>query len=896
MEKDVKTYKQNSVSELVFVFFLVLIYMHLPKNTFAQDNKLEEKITIVSRNKELSSILSEIEAKSGILFSYSNQQINANQKITIIARRKKVKNILSQLFSKASIDYIQLEKQLILKPKVLIKETTEIEDIKPKKFTISGYLKDSETGEALIGATIAIKGTSTGTITNNYGFYSLSLPKGNYLLQFSYIGYESKLEEIQLNKNQKLSQTLKLDETDLEVIVISATENDDLHTANPLKKINLRPLEQNLKKGISGEMDLFQSIQSIPGINSTSDGSVFFFTRGGNKDQNLILVDEAPIYHPSHLFGIVSAVSPEAIKDVAIYKNYFPVQYGGRLSSIIDISIKDGNMNNWGFYGSLTPITTGLNVEGPIIKEKSSFHLSLRTSHFNWINRAFLSNQEINFVDLHAKLNFKIGKKNRLYFSFYSGNDDVKDFETGISSSYALKWQNFASTLRWNRLYSDKLFSNLMLFTSFFDYYFYTSVEENRYWNSLIGNLTLKSDFTYYAGARNTIRFGGSLNSNYFNPGNINDEVFSQTVKASGALQANLYWGQDLKPFNSLSINYGLRLLSWNNFGPTTIYKFDELHLPVDTINYPEGTFNKFTNLEPRIEMIYTFNKIHSFQFSYNHNVQYLHQLSNSISPFTTLDIWMPSGPNIKPQIMDQFVLGYLVKLSEFDFSLETYRKKMQNQIEYVEGANMLLNPFIENELRFGTSISYGLELGIKKIKGDFTGWLNYSYSKTTNHFAEINNGNSYSPYYDKPHRVNFFLSYQLGERWKLSTNWIYNSGTRYTKPTGFYNYNSYSIPVYTEKNNAKLPDYHRLDVSVSFRINKSNTVKYKHLITISIINLYNRKNPISINFNKIQNEDGEFLIPTNYITENQLFPTKTYLSGTIPTISYQFSFQNKKH
>ncbi len=895
MEKDVKTYQRNKVFKLVFVFFLVLPHLFLPKNSFAQENKLEKKISIVSRNKNLSSILTEVETKSGILFSYSNQQIDANQKITIIARRKKVKDILSQLFSKASIEYIQLEKQLILKPKVVPKEAVDITVDKPEKFTISGHLKDSETGEALIGATIAIKGTSTGTITNNYGFYSLSLSKGNYLLQFSYIGYESKLEDVQLNKNQKLSQTLKLDETDLEVIVISANENDDLHTVNPLKKINLRPLEQNLKKGISGETDLFQSIRSIPGINSTSDGSVFFFTRGGNKDQNLILVDEAPVYNPAHLFGVVSAVSPEAIKDISIYKNYFPVQYGGRLSSIVDISIKDGNMNNFGFYGSITPITTGINLEGPISREKSSFHLSLRTSHFNWINRAFLSNQQVNFFDLHAKLNFKIGKKNRLYFSFYSGNDDVKDFETGISSSYALKWQNFASTLRWNRLYSDRLFSNIMLYTSYFNYNYFTSVEENQYWNSFIGNLTLKSDFTYYAGTRNTIRFGGSLNSHYFNPGNINDEVFSQTVKASGVLQANLYWGQNLKPFNSLSINYGLRLLNWNNFGPTTIYKFDEFHLPTDTINYPEGVFNKFTHFEPRIELIYTFNKIHSLQLSYNHNVQYLHQLSNSISPFTTLDIWMPSGPNIKPQTMDQFVLGYLIKFTEFDFSLEGYHKKMYNQIEYVEGANMLLNPFIENELRFGTSTSYGFEVGLKKIKGDLKGWLNYSYSKTTNLFKEINNGNSYPAYYDKPHRLNFFLSYDLGERWKFSTNWIFSSGTRYTKPTGFYYYNSYTIPVYTEKNNAILPDYHRLDLSVSFRLNRSNAKKYKHQLTLSIINLYNRKNPISINFNKIRNEDGEFMIPANYITENQLFPTKTYLLGTIPTLSYQFNFQNKR-
>ena len=893
MEKDVRTYQKSKTLCYRILLFTLLFLSH--QSAFAQENKLEKKISIVARNKPLSSVLSEIEKKSGVLFSYSNQQINVEQKITIIARRKKVGDLLSQLFSKASIDYTQLEKQLILKPKILKKEKIIEESKKPEKFSISGYLMDSETGEALIGATIALKNTYTGTITNNYGYYSLSLPKGVYLLQFSYIGYQSSIIEVNLNKSQKLSQSLKLDETDLEVIVISAEDPEDLHIINPLKKINLRPLSQNLKKGVSGETDLFQSIQSIPGMLSTSDGSVFFFTRGGNKDQNLILMDEAPVYNPSHLFGFISAVSPEAVKDLSIYKNYFPVQYGGRLSSIVDISIKDGNTNHFGLYGAITPFTTSLNFEGPIIREKASYHLSIRNSHVDWLNDIFSSNQELKFIDIHAKLNFKLGNKNRIYFSFYTGNDNIKDFETGISSSYALQWQNFASTLRWNHLFSDKLFWNTMLFTSFYDYYLFTSIEDNQYWNSLIGNLSLKSDFTYYANSKNTVRFGGSLNSHYFNPGNLNDEVFSQTVKASGALQANLYWGQELKPINNISISYGIRLLNWNNFGPATIYSFNEFSVPTDTTSYPEGIFNSFTHFEPRIEVIYTFNNNHSLQFSFNHNVQHLHHLSNSISPFTTLDIWMPSGPNIKPQQMNQFVLGYFVKFTEFDISLETYYKKMSNQIEYTEGANMLLNPYIESELRFGESNSYGIELTIKKQKGDFTGWINYSYSKTTNYFDGINGGRSYPAYYDKPHRFNAFLSCKLGERWKLNANWIYTSGTRYTAPTGFYYYNSYTIPVYTKKHNAKLPDYHRLDVSTSFRLNKNINSKYSHQLSFSIVNLYGRKNPIAVNFNKIENEDGNYLIPANYIMENQVLPTRIYLLGMVPTISYQFNFQNHK-
>lgn len=883
----------NHTFRLFFLFFVLSL-----ASTAISQNKLEQKISIVSRNQPLASILKEIEQKSNLLFSYSNQLIKADEKLTIIARRKRVKDILEQLFSKSSIDYMLLEKQIILKPKR--KEKSDIPVVKelpkPKKYSISGYLKDAETGEALIGATIALKNKATGTITNNYGYYSISLPQGIYLFQLSYIGYKNKYIEIELKKNQTLSETLELDETNLEVIVISAAENEDIHDNNPLKKINMRPLSQHLVKGASGENDFFQSIQSIPGINSTSDGSVFFYTRGGNKDQNLILVDEAPVYNPSHLFGIVSAISPMAINDVSIYKNYFPVQYGGRLSSVIDISIKDGNMHNFGTYGEITPFTTSLNFEGPIIKQKASYHLSFRNSHINWLNDIIKSNQELLFNDLHAKLNFKIGQKNKIYFSFYSGNDEINDFNTGIKSEYALKWQNFASTLRWNHLFSERLFSNFILYASSYDYYLYTSVEDDQYWNSLIGTLSLKTDFTYYLKPKNTIRFGGSLNSHYFNPGNLNDEVFSQTIKASGALQTCLYWGQDLKLFKNFSINYGIRFLSWNNIGPTTIYSFDDSALPNDTTTYPEGVFNTFNNIEPRIELLYTFNKTHSIQASYNHNIQYLHQISNSISPFTTLDIWMPSGPNIQPQQLDQFVIAYLLKLPELEFSAESYYKQMTHQIEYKEGANMLLNPYIENELRFGKSNSYGFELNLKKQKGKLTGLLNYSYSKTINNFNRINSGRSFPALYDKPHKINFQLNYKPTDRWSFNTKWVYTSGTRYSSPTGFYYYNSYAIPIYSKKNNSKLPDYHRLDIAASFRLNKNPESKYEHHLNFSIINVYGRKNIISVNFNKIMDENDEFVVPANFIQEHQVLPTRMYLLGVMPTISYQFSFKNRKN
>lgn len=889
-----KMNKQINIRSRASTFTLFLLISLSSITASSQTEKLEKRISIVSKKQSLAKVLSEIEQKALINFSYSNQQIDTEQKISIVARNKTVRDILIQLFNNLNIEYSLVEKQLILKNKITKQKDNEVNIENEEKYTLSGYLKDKETGEALIGATVVTANRLIGTITNSYGFYSISLPKGLYQFNFSFIGYKSIRQDIKLNKNIELSQELELDATDLEVIVISAEDREDILSVNPLKKIDLRPLSQNLKKGISGENDLFQSIQTIPGMQSVSDGSVFFFTRGGNKDQNLILVDEAPVYNPAHLFGLISAVSPEAINDVSIYKNYFPVQYGGRLSSIVDVRIKDGNMNNFGFYGTINPITTSLNFEGPIIKQKASYHLSIRNSHVNWLNDLFSSNQDFEFIDIHAKVNFRMGARNRLYFSFYTGIDNIKQVETG-SNSYAMKWQNFASTLRWNHLFSERLFSNTMLYTSYYDYYLFTSVENNQYWNSLIGNISLKSDYTFYANTKNTIKFGAAINSHYFNPGNLNDEYFTQQVKASGALQLNLYWGQDLRPTDKISISYGLRMLRWNNIGPTTIYSFNEYNQPSDTINYPEGIFNSFMHFEPRFELIYSINPINSVQLSYNHNVQHLHLLSNSISPFTTLDIWMPSGPNIQPQKMHQFAIGYYSKLTEFEFSVQGYYKKMLNQIEYAENANMLLNPYIESELRFGESNSYGIEFNLKKQKGNLTGYISYCYSQTSNEFNDVNGGRSYHPYYDKPHQINASLSYKFNDRLNMNANWIYSSGTRFSEPSGFYSYNSYQIPVYTEKNNAKLPDYHRLDASVTFRLNKYEHAKYSHQLSFTLINLYGRKNPIAINFNKIQNGNETYAVPANYITENQILPTKMYLFGAVPLISYKFNFQNKE-
>lgn len=881
---------------LIKIILLIFIIASPPIINIAhsQEINLEKKITIVTKETPLSDILREIEQKGQIHFSYSSQLIDAEQKLSLVSRRKKLSVILLQLFTKANIDYIEVEKQIILKPKKEDIDENSGNKEEPLKFTFNGYLKDSVSGEALIGANITVMNKPIGTVTNSYGFFSITLPAGFYTFEFSYLGYQSLQYSIHLNKDIKTTQNLKQDEENLEVIVITGKHNINNNELNLLKKISITPFHLSTKVGLSGGADIIQLLRSIPGIQAQSDGSVFFFTRGGNKDQNLILVDDAPIYNPSHLFGYFSTISPDAINEASIYKNNFPLQYGGRLSSIVDIRTKDGNLNNFALNGNFTPFTKSIGVEGPIIKDKASYFVSFRNSHVDWINNLVSNNQRTDFTDFYAKLNYRINPKNRIYFSFYRGTDNIKQFETGYST-FAIKWQNFASTLRWNHLFSPKLFSNMMIYTSLYDYYLYTSVENNQYWNSLIGNISIKSDFTYYFDTENTLRFGLALNNHYFNPGNLNDEYFTRKVSASSAIESILYLGHEYRPNKSISLNYGMRLINWNNLGPTVGFTYNNLYNTTDTIQYGKGVFNTYISIEPRIDLNFSFYNSNSIKLSYNRNVQNLHLLSNSLSPFTTLDIWMPSGPNIKPQKMNQWVFAYNKIFTEVDYSIETFYKQMFNQIEYAENASMLLNPFIESQLRFGKSHSYGFELTLQKRKGSFTGIVNYCYSRVFNKIKDINSNTTYSPYYDKPHQINISLSYKASERWRLNLNWIYSSGSRFSAPSSFYYYNGYLVPFFGKLNNAKLPNYHRLDISATFRINKDEMANFSHSLSFTIVNLYGRKNPISVNFNKVEMNDGNFVVPANYITENQIIPTSIYLLGIAPSISYKFSFRTKK-
>ncbi len=855
-----------------------------------QNIDLNKKISLNSKNKSLSSVLSEIETKTDINFAFNNNEIDASQKISIIARNKNVSQILDEIFGKLQIKYTVIEKQIVLKintPKVLDEKPDNI-PVENQKFTISGYIRNSETGEALIGASVYVKDKSTGTISNAYGFYSLSLPQNKYNLNFSFIAHTSQTIFVNLAKNINYNVSLDENIQKIEIVLVTTENKSDFEKHNPLKITNIysKSLEKNIN--IAGENDLIKSLSSVSGINSRSDGSIMFSVRGGNYDQNIVFIDEAPVYNPSHFFGFFSAISPEAINKISVYKSDFPENIGGRLSSVIDIKTKDGNKLKTGFSGKISPATGSWTIDGPIVKNKISYFVSLRNSHLNGLLQN--TSSTVKFYDFHIKLNAQINRKNNIFLSLFHGYDLI-NLEINSQNS-EISWNNSTMSLRWNHLYSDKLFSNTTIYVGKYDYFMNFFATDSIKWNSLIGEAGIKNDFTFYATPSNTIKFGFVLKNNAYNPGNLNNDFLGRITNAGNANEADLYFGNSQKISEKIFLTYKIRIINRNNKGPATIYLFDENHNVSDTSIFDSGVYKSFFNTEPRLSFSYKIDSSFISNISYSRNIQYEQMLSNSASPFTTLDVWMPSGINIPPQKAHQFTFGLIKKIYGLNVSVETYYKKLINIIDFPGHPNLLLNPLIESEIRTGTGKAYGLEVSAEKEKGNFQFVSSYSYSRAINKIKDVNNGRTYPSTFDKPHNLKLNLSYNNGKRSFFSVNWQYSSGMRYSSPTSFFYFNGYTLPIYENKNNAKLPDYHRLDISAKFILNKKENNKYKHSLTFSVYNLYNKKNYIGVNFSKIETDGNTFYVPSNFIEENEIIPTATYLTGIFPAISYQFEIR----
>lgn len=891
---------------LRILFLLPLLLLSL--QVYPQAINLSQKISIDCNNKPLDEVLNEIEQKSNIHFSFSNEKVLASQRVSIRANNESVHFVMEEICKQLNLEFVVVEKQVILKPKKIdtdnpspVNEATQAQQNNPKnKFTISGYITDLATNELLIGSTVYIKELNAGTATNTYGFYSITLPENEYTLEVSFLGYEKTSIKIQLNGDKRINTTLSPIFTQLKSVEIVQDEQFEELQTSQMGMENIK--QQDIKKlpVFMGEADVIKSLQTMPGIKSYGDGSAYFYVRGGEKDQNLILIDEAPIYNPSHLFGFFTSFSSDAIKDIEVYKTDIPVSKESGLSSLIDIKTKDGNMNHFAMNGGISPIASRISIEGPLKKEKSSYFISSRRSNIEW----FLLSQDraaydIYFYDFSTKLNFRFNDRSRLFVTFYSGKDYFGSINTDAGKS-GISWGNNAITTRWNQLITEKTFSNTIIYASKYYYYFY--VGKNNYWNETISNLSLKSDFTTYLTPKNTLRYGINLKGHYFDPGNIyldeESKIYYDSlpqIPKSHARLVALYLSNEQKIGDRFSMRYGMRVSLWQNIGPTKYYLFDENHDVNDTIPITDRSiYNAYFNPEPRISLSYLVDSASSVKASYERTAQYLQLLSNTNSPFTSLDVWVPSGPNIKPQTADQLALGYYrtFKKLAVDVSIEAYYKYMYNQIDYEDHASLLLNPLLEGELRFGNAWSYGLEFLFSKTYGQFTGTIAYTLSKTERQINGINNNNPYSPYYDRPNDVSIMLNYQTKKRWTFSTCFYYATGSSVTTPTSYYYYYGAQVPIYAEKNNERLPDYHRLDISASFRLNKNTDKKFQHNLTFSIYNVYNRKNPFTATFNKIEDEDGRFVVAMNTLTEPGIVPTQIYLLGIVPSIHYNFSWR----
>ncbi len=751
-------------------------------------------------------------------------------------------------------------------------------------FTINGYIRDDK-GEALIGANIYTENFSQGTSSNAYGFYSLSLNKGKYTLFYSFMGYKPDSLIVDLSSDKIINITLKPETNILSGVRITSEGISELSSL----KMGMNTINnQYLKKipSLSGEPDIIKALVLLPGIQATGEGLSNFNVRGGNYDQNLIILDEATIYNPSHLLGFFSIFNSDIIKNAQIYKGIFPAKYGGRLSSLLEMNMKEGSNEKFTGYGGVGTVASRLSLETPLLKKKGSLLISGRRSYADIFlplsNNDEVKNNKIYFYDAYLKTNYRINEKNKIFLSGYLGRDVFK-----YKNEYYVTWGNVSGTFRWNHLYSPRLFSNLSLITSNYSYRLgqtgNTSAVE---WNSSLSDFKLKYDITWYINPKNTLIFGFSSSYKYFNPGYTvsasDSSIFNDfAVPRYNTLQHSVYIENDQKPDKNLQISYGIRATLFQNIGESTVYNFDDNFNKIDSSFYPKGKiYNNYTGFEPRFRIKYILPDHSVVKGGYSHLVQFLHLISNTTTG-TPLDIWLPSGPNIKPQIADQVSLGYekyalnnLIK-----FSVEGYYKKLKNQVDYKNHADIVLNPEMEGELRFGSAEAYGLEFLLQKETGKWQGMLSYTLAKISKNFPDINKGEAYPANYDRRHDLSVLISYETEKRWRFSAIWVFLSGSPTTLPVGRYEFGNVILPVYSERNAYRLPPYHRLDISATRKGKVRPGKKFYGEWNFSVYNAYNRKNTWIVFF---KTDKDNPLVTEAY---------KLYLFSIVPSISYNFKF-----
>jgi hypothetical protein len=825
----------------------------------------------------------------GYKIAYSDNFLVIDETIEVAQQNYTISQVLDLICGNRNLEYEIIDFDIIIKPK------------KVKKYTISGRIFDQKDGEALIGVNVTLLNSEVGIVSNAYGFYALTLDPGQYQLVYSHIGYSPIVFPIDLSSSKKIDIKLNPSVKQLQELIITDRnfefEIESLETGT--NKVDMEVVSEI--PYLMGEVDVFQAALLLPGVRNIGEDASGLNIRGGSVDQNLILLDEATIYNSNHFYGLISVFNPDAIKDVVIYKGGVPSTYGGRVSSTIHVRQKEGNNQETKISGGLGLVSGRILVEGPIRKDKSSFLFSTRTSFLNYIAAISadpnIRNSSTNFQDLNAKINFRPNYKNHIYISAYGGVDNSND-----QLLFNSRWGNRTITLRWNRLISDKLFSNFTLVHSNYKYKINNPDGIGEFFEeSTIRDYSAKSDFTWFINPKVNLEFGAGTIFHRLSPGDrvpINDDNPENAIQldTEHGIEPYLYSNLQYNISEKLVFHAGLRSTALINFGPDDVYTYlpnvpKSLATRVDTVSF--GKFepvNTFYALEPRLSFTYSLANDNSIKASFNRSSQFIHLISNTVSPSPT-DIWKLSDDYISPTFSSQIGLGYYKKWREknIDFFVETYYKTIENIIEYKEGASLLFNESIETELLQGNARAYGLELLLRKNFGKLSGWVSYNLSRTERKIdgltleEKINGGRYFPADFDRTHDFSLSSMYRLNERWSFSGNFLFSTGRPITLPDGKYQYEGIVIPSFSDRNQFRISNYHRLDLSAKLLGKKyksdGSIRKNNDFWTFTLFNVYSRRNAYSYLFRQQEGSD---------LTEVVRY---SILGSIIPSVTYNFKF-----
>lgn len=759
------------------------------------------------------------------------------------------------------------------------------------KFTLNGYIRDSVSGESLIGANLSIRSEGKGVSSNQYGFYSITLKNGTYQLAASFVGYQPKVWTINLTDNKSFNILLVPNANAINnVTVVSRRRDNQVKTAQ-MGKIELNINTAKAIPAFMGEVDILKTLQLMPGVRNAGEGNAGFYVRGGGADQNLILLDDAVVYNTGHLFGFFSIFNSDAIKNVSLIKGGMPAQYGGRLSSVVDVAMKEGNTNKTQVDLGIGLIASRFSIQGPLKKNKASYMISARRTYADAIAKPLIKKTSdyygsgYYFYDLNAKVNYEISEKDHLYLSGYFGRDKFNFNNAKRSFNTEIPWGNSTATLRWNHVFNKKLFSNTTLVYN--DYQFALNGKQNDFninLSSGIRDLNAKTDFDYYLSPEHKIKFGAQYTFHTFLPnvlsGNQDSVVFTpQNATKKFANEYGLYLQDDWEINSKLKLNIGLRYSQFQQVGRYTNYIRDVNGNKIDSVVYGKGqTVQSYGGFEPRATIRYTLNDNASLKAAITNNLQYIHLVTNAGTTLPT-DLWVPSTLRVKPQLSWQYAIGYFQNLKEgmFETSVEAYYKTMENQIEYREGYTpSLKDP--EEEFVFGKGWSYGAEFFVNKVKGRLTGWVGYTLSWTWRQFKDLNDGLKYPSRNDRRHDLSVVANYELNDKWKLSSVFVYGTGAAISVPERFYLVGGVLTQEYSRINAYRMAAYHRIDIAATYTPKRKENSKFNSNWVFSIYNIYSRQNPYFIYYDQEGSAaTGDLKVSAKQVSLFPIIPSVTW-------------------